>query len=398
MSPSVLRSCLSLVMLSLIWSGTRCLAAEPPADEPKCAVQATASAEDVQPAEEADGASQTKEAAPEKEATEEGGEKPKKKPKKEIIPPDLLPEKATHEEVEPLPVEFEKLTAMRFHKDGRLLTCDSEAKHVKVIDANGNVTGTFTLPFGPESIDVASDGTIYCGGQGKLARLDAAGDVLKVVDVPTDADSPVSETARKRAKSSKIALQLRVSGIAVTESDVYIAFGTGWSTVSLSKLFRLDRELENPQMLAEKLRGCCQRCDLIALEGDVLVAENSAFRMVRYDREGTVLNKWGEKSRTGLEGFGACCNPMNVCFDAAGQLYTAESGLGRIKTYSIDGKLIDLVGYVNTQRFRRGSSMASACSNMALAVTPDGDVVYVMDYQNNQIRVLKRKGSSAAGG
>jgi DNA-binding beta-propeller fold protein YncE len=311
--------------------------------------------------------------------------------KPEVIPPDLFPEKATHEEGEPLPVEFKKLTAMRFHKDGWLLTCDSELKQIIAIEAEGQVTETFELPFGPESIDVAANGTIYCGGQGKLAKLDAEGRVLKLADVPSDAGEPVSKTARKRAAASKVAVKLRVSGIAVTERDVYIAFGTGWSTVSLSRLFRLDRELENPQMLAGKLRGCCQRCDLVALGDDVLVAENSAFRVVRYDRDGKVLNKWGEKSRTGLEGFGACCNPMNVCFDAAGRLYTAESGLGRIKTYSIDGELIDLVGYVDTQRFRRGSAMASSCSNMALAASPDGERVYVMDYQNNKIRVLQRK-------
>ncbi len=378
-------------MLSLICTAAPSRGAEPPADEGKPAATANArtedtGTEDVQPA-----------AEPDKKENDKAA---KKKPprKREVIPTDVSPEKATHEEVEPLAVEFENLTAMRFHQDGRLLACDSETKQIKAIDAQGRVTETFTLPFGPESIDVAADGTIYCGGQGKLAKLTAAGEVLKVADVPSNADTPVSETARKRAKSSKVALRLRVSGIAVTEHDVYIAFGTGWSTVSLSKLFRLDRELANPKMLAEKLRGCCQRCDLVALEDDVLVAENSAFRVVRYDREGSVLSKWGEKSRTGLEGFGACCNPMNVCFDVAGKLYTSESGLGRIKTYSSDGKLIDLVGYVDTQRFRRGSSMASACSNMALAVTPDGDRVYVMDYQNNRIRVLQRKGSSVAGG
>jgi sugar lactone lactonase YvrE len=383
----ILLSCVSIVVLSLSWAAERSSGAEPPTGEPAPAAQVKAGGDEARPAGEA------------RKDAEVNGKKPaRKKPKKEVIPADLFPEKATHEEIEPLPVEFEKLTAMHFHQDGRLLTCDSEARQIKAIDAQGKVTGTYSLPFGPESIDVASDGTIYCGGQGKLAKLTAAGEVLKVVDVPSDASSPVSEKARKRAKSSKVALRLRVSGIAVTDQDVYIAFGTGWSTVSLSKLFRLDRELENPQMLAEKLRGCCQRCDLVACEGDVLVAENSAFRVVRYDREGMVVKKWGEKSRAGLEGFGACCNPMNVCFDAQGRLYTSESGLGRIKTYSVDGKLLDLVGYVDTQRFRRGSAMASACSNMALAATPDGKRVYVMDYQNNRIRVLRRKGSSTAGG
>ena len=299
-------------------------------------------------------------------------------------------EAATHEEVDPLDIEFTQLTALRIDNNGCLLACDGEDNVIKVIDRCGKLARTIDLPFGPESVDVAADGTIYCGGHGKLAKLDPQGEVLKLVDVPADADSPVSEIARRRAKGH-VELRLRVSGIAVTERDIYVAFGTGWSTVALSKLFRLDRDLENPKMLAEKLRGCCQRCDLIAVEGDVLVAENSAFRVVRYNRDGEVLNKWGKRSRTGLEGFGACCNPMNICFDADGRLYTAESGLGRIKAYSAEGKLLDLVGYVGTDRFIHGSPLAASCSNMALASTANADRIYVMDYKNNFIRVLARK-------
>lgn len=293
-------------------------------------------------------------------------------------------------------VEFKDLTALRLDNDGNLLACDSEWKQIKVIDPAGRIARTIELPFGPEAVDVAGDGTIYCGGQGKLAKLDRQGDLLKIVDVPADADAPVSETARRRAEHSDVDLRLRVSGLAVTDEDVFFAFGTGWSTVAVSKLFRLDRDLENPKMLAEKLRGCCQRCDLVAHNGDVLVAENSAFRVVRFSREGELVGKWGERARAGLEGFGACCNPMNLCLDSGGRLYTAESGLGRIKCYAPDGTLLGLTGYVGTQRFASAGRIAAACSNIALAVTPDGSRIYVMDYQNSIIRVLQRKGSAAA--
>ncbi len=122
-----------------------------------------------------------------------------------------------------------------------------------------------------------------------------------------------------------------MSGIAVSDQDVFVAFGSGWSTGSKSKLYRFDTQLQNPVLLAEGLRGCCQRCDIIARDGVLYLAENSAHRVVSYNRDGEVLDKWGERSRTDLEGFGACCNPMNVCFDAEGVLYTSGSGLGRIK-------------------------------------------------------------------
>jgi sugar lactone lactonase YvrE len=83
---------------------------------------------------------------------------------------------------------------------------------------------------------------------------------------------------------------------------------------------------------------------------------------------------------------------MNLCFDAAGVLYTAESGLGRVKRYSTDGEYLGLVGYVGVDRFTRSGGVASSCSNIAIDVTPDGKTVYVMDFKNNKIRVLRQKG------
>ena len=109
------------------------------------------------------------------------------------------------------------------------------------------------------------------------------------------------------------------------------------------------------------------------------------------DADGKQQATFGGRSRKGLEGFGACCNPMNLCFDASGSLYTSESGLGRLKRYSTDGEMLDLVGYVGVTRFTAASGLAASCSNMAIDVTPDGHRIYVMDYKQNRIRVLERK-------
>jgi sugar lactone lactonase YvrE len=129
----------------------------------------------------------------------------------------------------------------------------------------------------------------------------------------------------------------------------------------------------------------------VARGGVLYLAENSAHRVVLYDREGNVLTKWGERGRNDLETFGACCNPMNICFDRSGLMYTAESGLGRIKRYTVDGEFVDLVGYVGTDRFWHGSGLAASCSNMTIAATPDGERVYVMDHRKKRIRVLRKK-------
>ena len=82
---------------------------------------------------------------------------------------------------------------------------------------------------------------------------------------------------------------------------------------------------------------------------------------------------------------------MNLCFDKEGVLYTSESGLGRVKRYATDGRYLGLVGYVGVERFTNAGRMAASCSNIAIAVTPDGSRVYVMDFKENSIRVLQRK-------
>lgn len=292
---------------------------------------------------------------------------------------------ATHKELEPLNIEFETLSALRLHTDGNLLAGDSKAKTIKVIDPDGKVARTIELPFGPESINVATDGTIYCGGQGRIAKLDAAGKILKNIPVPEKAKASADGTRSRWNKPQ------RVSGIAVTDKDVFVAFGSSWSLRSTSVLLRMDRDLENVKQIAEDLRGCCQRCDIVADDRGVYIAENSLHRVVLLDRDGERLNKWGKRSREGLEGFGACCNPMNLSFDAKGVLYASESGLARVKRYAKDGKYLGLVGYVGTQRFTQAGHLASTCSNIAIAATPDGSRVYVMDYKGNRIRVLQKK-------
>lgn len=298
---------------------------------------------------------------------------------------DVGAEAASHVELEPLAVEFKRLSSLRLHPGGNLLACDEGAQEIKVINPAGKQVATIKPGFGPEAINVAANGTIYCGGKGQLAKLDKSGRALKTAPVPENIASTIA--SKRRAMSRKP----RISGIAVCGEDVFVAFGSGWSLGSKSKLFRFDLELENPQLLAEGLRGCCQRCDIVARDGVLYLAENSAHRVVLFDREGEVRGKWGARSRTELQGFGACCNPMNLSFDSSGVLYTAESGIGRVKRYSTDGKFLGLVGHVGVQRFTRAGPLAASCSNIAIAVAPDGGRVYVMDYKNNLIRVLQKK-------
>lgn len=291
---------------------------------------------------------------------------------------------ATHQEKESIgttkETRFGSLSSFCLNSEGNLLCCDAKASEVKVITPVGKVLDTWKMPFAPWRIRRAGDGSVYVGGAGVLARLDDKGKV----------------TTKVTSDGSNFP-KAKVSGIAVTKDYVFATLGSGWSLRSKGVIVRFDRDLGNPKTIARDLRGCCQRLDLAAKDGVLYVAENSRFRVVRYDTEGKVLSSWGQKSRTSVEGFGACCNPMNILFGPGGELYTAESGLGRVKRYSPDGKFLGLVGQVGVQRFTRAGRTAASCSNITIAVTRDGNRVFVQDVGRNIIRVLLKKGEPVEG-
>jgi hypothetical protein len=279
----------------------------------------------------------------------------------------------THEEVETIQIKFENLTTFCMAREGNLLACDTKANEIRKISPTGKPLAKWELEFGPNAIHACPDGTIYIASPGKVAKLDETGKVLKMVETDGN-DLPTGKP----------------SGITATKRDVFLCIGSKGSLRSRSSIVRFDRELSEPNIIAEDLRGCCQRLDIIAKNGVLYIAENARYRVLKCDRDGTILSKWGNKDRKDIEGFGSCCNPMNLCFGPKGELYTAESGLGRIKRYSLDGKFLELVGYIGVERFNRAGRLAASCSNITVAVNKDASRIYVLDFKNNLIRVMEK--------
>ena len=142
------------------------------------------------------------------------------------------------------------------------------------------------------------------------------------------------------------------------------------------EVWRMDDRFENPTTIVKDLSGCCGQMDVKANKAGLFVAENSKHRVCHFDREGKSIGAWGESARSGLEGFGSCCNPMNVAFGPDDAVYTAEDDTGRIKRYSAEGKLLGLVGSVE---------LKPGCKNCSISVSKDGSHVYMLDITRNFI-------------
>jgi hypothetical protein len=191
------------------------------------------------------------------------------------------------------------------------------------------------------------------------------------------AQNPPAELTEEQIDAqvkAAMAFKIKASSISATEEEVFLATpaaaGYGFD------IWRTDAQFENATRIVSELRGCCGQMDVKACANGLYVAENARHRVCRYDREGNLVGAWGESARTGLEGFGSCCNPMNVAFGPDNAVYTAEDNTGRIKRYSPEGTLLSLVGSVD---------LVPGCKNCSIAVSRDGSRVYMLDITRNHI-------------
>jgi hypothetical protein len=183
-----------------------------------------------------------------------------------------------------------------------------------------------------------------------------------------------------------IADQMRIASISASRDEVFFACSS--STGSGFDVWRTNYQFTEGRKIGESLRGCCGQLDVQANDNGIYVAENTRHRVRGYSRDGRQLLEFGSRERDQAEGFSGCCNPMNVAFGDDGSVYTAESGIGRIKRFSADGSFIDLVGQVE---------LVPGCKKVAISVSPKGDQVYMLDITRGHIVVMTRNASRSAG-
>ena len=171
-----------------------------------------------------------------------------------------------------------------------------------------------------------------------------------------------------------IKYKMQASSISASGDEVFLAThaaaGYGF------EVWMMDADFSGGKQIISGLSGCCGQMDVKASGDGLFVAENGKHRVCRYDRDGALVCQWGHGARQGLEGFGSCCNPMNVAFGPGGVVYTAEDNTGRIKRYSPDGELLGLVG---------ATELVPGCKNCSIAVNSDGSRVYMLDITRGHI-------------
>jgi len=375
--------------------------------------------------------------------------------------PESIDEQATHEQVATVTLQSDdqplQINAFCLNQKGQIVAaCGNGPGKIQIANDEGTVLQSWDVSVKPEAVNVATDGTILVGGEGKLFRFSADGQELQQGDSPhAEALRKGTETLRQEAiaylnrsvsslgnritsyeriieqletkakrtelneaeermlemlpatlerfreqaaeqegeaakEPSEEAIQqqvanllrskMKVSSVSSDKDHVYVATRglTGYGYV----VWKMQNDFSGGEVIVEDLRGCCGQMDVQCCQQGLFVAENSRHRVVRYDADGNQTTTWGQRDRTGVEGFSSCCNPMNVCFNGSNEVFTAESGTGRIKRFDADGKFLSYVGDVD---------LVPGCKNVSIAATPNSDRIYMLDLTRNHIVVMKTR-------
>lgn len=250
-----------------------------------------------------------------------------------------------------------RLSGLCMDGEGNLVTADQGGSCLRVITPDDKLKALWKLDFAPEAVSWrAADQTVLVAGSGRVAVLDAKGQVTVSAALP---------------QSAKTATAVSGSG-----SDVFVTVraNTGYA------VFRLDSKLENPKQILSGLRGCCGQMDVMAHGDTVYVAANCNFEVGMYDREGK--KKGAITKPKGATYFDGCCEPKNVCMGSDGALYVAESGRCAVHRFATDGKHLGEVGVVKD---------IGGCVRVTVAASQDGSRVYMLDTVKNIVRVLEKK-------
>lgn len=274
------------------------------------------------------------------------------------------------------------------------------APGIQVYSPDGKLLQTLPLEIKPGAIGVARNGTIFVAGDGRLLKLDPVGKVLasaaspvvsEPVEISKEMDQMIKEMAqggrgseaetRKQMKDSLEQRRSGVTGVAVTEQDVFLAVPA--PNEFTFRVYRFDHALQNPKLVVEKLRGCCGQMDIQAHDGMLWIPHNARHQIESRDRDGKQLAKFGKAGRVKAQDFGGCCEPKNLRILANGEILAAESGPPTcIKRFSSAGKFLGVVAVVDSK---------GECVRVTVEASADGSRYYLLDTERDAIRVFAKK-------
>ena len=263
-------------------------------------------------------------------------------------------------------------------------------------------------------IAVASDGSIYVAGNKAIRKFSESGNSLSEIilsDMPrclTVADDGkiyvgmkdhveiYENQGTKLSTWKSLGNDAVLTSIAVSKNDVFVA------DAGNRIVYRFDTEGNLINRIGDKnevknISGFfipSPHFDLaVGHDGLLRVANPGNHRIEAYTSEGDLEFSWGKFSNVNIEGFCGCCNPVNFAILADESFVTCEKGLVRVKIYDPEGVFTGVVAGSKKLTGKAGQicNIPAECQSRAFDVAVDAkDRIFILDTDKNVVRIFTK--------
>jgi hypothetical protein len=302
------------------------------------------------------------------------------------------------------------------NKEGRLLVCcgrnpaeatakkDTDRGEIVLFSPEGKKVGVWQTAIEPQAICIASDGTVYIGGAGKLCTLNKDGNVLRTSDAPNVAELPqlpaapgkkpelkgeAAEAAKKATQKEIAELQKKSLEIReklekiVEEARAKGKLDDERTRAALETQFKAP--LEQFQAIQGKLMGLqtspearvmqlrMEREQQLTITG-MAVTDRDVFVVCR-SVKGYGFTVWRTDRNLGnpkkvIENLAGCCGQMDIQANS-GELWVAHNARHKVERYDRDGKKVASFG--KTDRIN-ADGFGGCCEPKNLRFASNGDL------------------------
>ena len=175
-----------------------------------------------------------------------------------------------------------------------------------------------------------------------------------------------------------------LTSIAVTTKDVFVADAGGKVVYRYNHNGNLINRIgeKDPQNNIPGFVVPSPFFDLgISHSGQLWVVDPGRHTLMNFSFDGKLISSWGKASMA-VDGFCGCCNPSNFAFLSDGSFITSEKGIERIKIYQPDGTYKYLVAPPDS--FEEGTC------GLDIAVDSQ-DRILVLDPVKKKVRFFVKK-------
>jgi hypothetical protein len=256
--------------------------------------------------------------------------------------------------------------------DNRIYLCADN--FVSVLTGEGQTLLEIALPDAARCVAADKDGTVFAATRDHVEVFDAHG--------------------ARRAKWEPIGKKSWLTGLAVTENDVFAADSGARVILRYDRSGKLLREIGHKNADANVPGFVLPSPYLdVKVHPDGLLRVNNPgrHRVEAYTFEGDLEGFWG-KASAAVEGFCGCCNPIAISVLPDGRIVTGEKGFPRVKVYSSSGEFESVVA--GTEAFPENAKECAEpndCTRGGLDVAVDlRGRIYIIDYVAGDLRVMER--------